>query len=1375
MNAFSPSIFFTGEANNDDEVLNRGSRDGRDGTSSYFFDFGDDLSPTKEDYTRILPEDRYDSETGFGLLSTGESYYVTKRSLVEYSPHVLKRSWVFDEYADDLTVDGVRSEERVTFKADLPNGSYSVRTWIGDLEKAVYSTNISYNGEWLVEGAAAFHTVHRSIYFKDKDTQEDQNYGCAFSYTRDITITDGSLVINVTGNDTSYKENLTLELEKNPPFSYGVWMSTGNRKFSTGTGPWRNIGGNFTNASVLGIEIIPVPYLPITGEVGSLQLDENNVTDSDLTAAVDFVNEGDWEDAYDSWSSAVEKNLSGWGLVTLAQVGMYLTGTLHLDLEFSILPQLVHDLESAVEENPRDLGIKDLLDIVQEFRVGLDYYIIRGISEPGAREQKNHFYESNKGAIHLWRIEPHDPLYPKAQLWSARALYSLDPHRWTSASGTARDIMESLRPLDPDNPYISFYLDTTRDEPRTWENGTQVISTIGEEDIWYLENYIAGFEGAPEWAKILREELSWLYDITDWWVDHKQQPDGSIGGGWTDDVEMIGLFGFDALISEGADDKSLEGAGKFVDGMLASGQVDMDKGFSAAFADTEHSAELTGDSLPMMVAVDFGNPYWIEFSMKTAALMRDLWMGENEKGYLQFKANHLSAKKIGTGGQGEDSWINFRAALPAWWVWWYSRDPEVEDLFVRWAQCWVNASMSTEKDKPEGVIPAMIGWPDGEIGGVDAPNWYQGKQDGSVNYEWDRQQYKSYITSLLTSGYEATGNTIFLEPLRLEAEIARDYLENYSGRDPSEGSEAWAGKILGQGAIDRYQDILDSYGLPGASEASELWNGAAVVEACRDGHDYIEKCYPLMTTEASATDRAAFIGIPNPFLIYTGGGTGGALLSPSYTYTGLGREFAAMVRTTNRSVSTINLYGFFHGDREAGLVPWALEPGAAYLLKGGPDTNDDGLPDSNEYQIEFTFSSRGMVVPFTLPGEMVYALEILKLENGSGWSLLPDPAWGDEPVFLDEGNDTVTVAIHNIGAAGVIECNISLIAVTGNETRITVATGILEDLQAPSNLEPSIKWIDLELPDPLPESEYYLLQVEPEGSMSQITTRNDERRLEPNEFNESGNIPSTNNPPTIAILKPGRDRNRADTSFLVEWIASDPDDDHITISLFHDMDTDPDNRKFQIATGLENTGSYKWNTSRIPEGEYYIQAVADDGNSGESAIYSTGTLIISHDPGGGDLDNQPPSITITEPESDVVISDGPFIINWEGSDRDGDDIIVSLYYDNDLNPRNGNTLIISRLANSGRYEWDLRDVREGSYYIYGVADDGNRAQATDYSNGRITIATDDNGVDTGSDNGKDDDDSVIGRIVLILMVGIVITLTILLFTMELWFPREAEK
>ncbi|MGA1820354.1 MAG: hypothetical protein ACMUHU_05025 [Thermoplasmatota archaeon] len=1060
---------------------------------SFNFDFGSMGSPVKELFQGVTSSTTYTSRRGFGLLEDASEFQVTPRMLVEVNPNVLQRSWVYGEYGNDLTTDGLRSGEKVSFRVDMPNGTYRLVIWLGDLEKGVYSMNVSVNDRWLLQGADAFHTVHRSMYFPfSPDPRNPEltymNYGMAVPFYLKVEVTQGRMVINVTGNDGRYRDLLARELAKDPAYSYSVWMSTGTKKYSAGTGPWRYIGGPFTNASVLGMEIYPFPDFPIDRIEERFDADDD-ITDTQVLNAITGLNSGNLEGAFEHWKLSMERELAGRNKLARGQLGLILAGALPLDREIEILKRAGDDLRN-IPEIRGDMAQVELLKQVDMANRGLNFEFERILYDQ--ENPKNHFFEAGKAFVLLNMIPPDSPLHPKMRLWAARCLMNLDPHRWTSASGTALEMMEGLRHLDPGNPYIRMYLDTTREDPPTWEIPTPVISTTGVYDNWTLHHYNEGFGEAPPWALLMHEELGWLYDVTDWWVDNRMQENGYLGGGWTDDVEMIGLFGFDALISEGADDKSLEGAGRFVTGMLESGQVNMTLGYSEAFADVEHTAELTGDSLPMMVAVDFGNPKWIEFSTKTAVLMRDLWMGENEKGWYQFRSNYLSATRVGTGGQAEDSWINFRAVLPALWAWWYSNDPEVQKLIVDWADSWVRAALSTEKGKPEGVIPAGIGWPDGEIGGHASPNWYTAAHPaGSVNYDWAPQSYKSYIVTLLETAFDATRNLTFLEPLRLEAQIAQDYLDNPAPR-PDAGSREWAGSILGSGAVSTYQSILDRYGLPGGGPSSTLWRPHTVVDSCEIGYQYIRKCYPLMTTEASATDRALFIGVANPFLIFTGGSIGGALLAPQFTYSGLERDFAAMVRDANSRTANISLYGFYEGGRDAAVVPWALEIGGIYRLVGGPDENSDGIRERSDQFVNFTFLTRGQKVPFELPGGKEYIVTIEQLQAGSGLRpLMPDPAFDEEDeVIVDKENGTVTVKVHNIGSEAAEDFDILLYEdLDGGLRHIGGALGV--SIDAPSGLMPSIIDVDLTVWKE-PWIGEVVIRIDPEDELQEITASNNE-------------------------------------------------------------------------------------------------------------------------------------------------------------------------------------------------------------------------------------------------------------------------------------------
>jgi hypothetical protein len=106
---------------------------------------------------------------------------------------------------------------------------------------------------------------------------------------------------------------------------------------------------------------------------------------------------------------------------------------------------------------------------------------------------------------------------------------------------------------------------------------------------------------------------------------------------------------------------------------------------------------------------------------------------------------------------------------------------------------------------------------------------------------------------------------------------------------------------------------------------------------------------------------------------------------------------------------------------------------------------------------------------------------------------------------------------------------------------------------------------------------------------------------------------STNSPPTLEILEPDGKDDLANTSYLIQWIDDDPEDDAI-ITLFYDSD----NIGFDgdiIINKLSEDGErdhYLWNTTKIQGGSYYIYGVISDSFNAPYYVYSIGNLTISH-------------------------------------------------------------------------------------------------------------------------------------------------------------------
>ncbi len=197
----------------------------------------------------------------------------------------------------------------------------------------------------------------------------------------------------------------------------------------------------------------------------------------------------------------------------------------------------------------------------------------------------------------------------------------------------------------------------------------------------------------------------------------------------------------------------------------------------------------------------------------------------------------------------------------------------------------------------------------------------------------------------------------------------------------------------------------------------------------------------------------------------------------------------------------------------------------------------------------------------------------------------------------------------------------------------------------------------------------------------------------------------------IEVTAPPAGGATADTSYTIEWTATGPDSG--VVDLAYDDDLEPSFMR-PIAEGLDNTGSYDWDCSAVPEGSYYIYATIHDPSDGSvlwagyAWDYSDGLLTIQHE--------TTYDLRITMPPEEGAQADSLFLVEWV-TDAPGS-MTLDLYYSADTS---GTELfpIENGAPNTGSYLWDTSVVPEGDWYVYGAL---NEADATtDWSAGQLTV------------------------------------------------------
>ncbi len=222
--------------------------------------------------------------------------------------------------------------------------------------------------------------------------------------------------------------------------------------------------------------------------------------------------------------------------------------------------------------------------------------------------------------------------------------------------------------------------------------------------------------GVPEWAAAQREALAKYVLWVHWWIDH-QQPDGQFGGGWEDDVELV--CGWPLACLAAGDEKTFDSLALLANGVWNWGPI-KEHGYSA-YTDVEHSAENTSYSQPRMVALDYGNPLYIDRCRKTTLTVAREFMGRNEAGNLQFRSDFFGYRD---GQPAIDEKRAFdipecaKALKPGLAVAWYGDDPEVRQILLDYADTWVAAAGQPREDGVPGLLPQRIEYPSGKAVGT---------------------------------------------------------------------------------------------------------------------------------------------------------------------------------------------------------------------------------------------------------------------------------------------------------------------------------------------------------------------------------------------------------------------------------------------------------------------------------------------------------------------------------------------------------------------------------------------------------------------------------------------------------------------------------
>lgn len=1048
------------------------------------FDMGTENSPVAAGFVRVTPAAKYQPGRRYGWEgATGAAYDVARPAenpaWHQPSAQLIPRDLVVFNEHNELTRDGVGGNGDLVFRVDVPNGLYRVALTIGDLRRPVNSVEIHINDIRVARNVSARQFAGRGA--------ADYQHPFPRKVRSTVAVEDGKIRIRLHGDDSDFRALFAEEYNKPAPPSYLVgrpnigrkpakldladWGASEHRpvpgEVRTTVWVFKDIGGPFTSHALNAVEIYPFVAPPLWWR----ERLQANSADAAVVEGARAFNAGSFRASELAFDRAKDPYARALGYLWLA-------GHPDYEEEVRLVPRARALLEGLASKRGEDLMFAEALENARRMDKAIYRFVHR------ADEQRT-YNELMLISGEVSSMQPGDPTYPKGLIYAGRGLYMNIPHRWTFASGAGRQMFELLRQAGfRNNRFVRWYLD------EHWEE---------HPPDWVYPDYTRAKAGVPRWAAEIYEGYNREVDLAEWWIRNRQQKDGSLGGGWGDDVEVLRSFGAFGSVCPDASPSIMQGVRKVADGAWMSGSIDTGAGYFAEVSDTEHSGEWTADTLVAMIRTDYGNPVYLERALLTGKLMRDLWMDRNEKGQFLMRSNFLGATGVGREGTENDSSINFRPASPARAVLWYNGLPALQKMFLDWADTWLAAALSTEKGKPRGIIPEEIGFARGELGGTNSPAWHSAEhRAGTVNYDWEGGAgYRDHTVDLLLFAYRTTRDRKYLEPMRLEAEFVERHCpkEVLASEEVKEGrinprlwaslpagSPEWVAAKLANWPRkwEAMRRVLFPEEFP---EQSELWTLDEAAHQAASEVDGARKRWPHVTTECIATDRVYWPGMGNSFKMMTGYGIAGE--SAAVTYRGFGRDFAAVVLRVDAARLKVALYNMAPEQKEASVVPWLLDLGAEYSLEAGPDGDQDGRMDQVAETRRFTLEHRGQEVRVRFPARTTWIVDMRRTRAGATTrTLAPDLALSPEDIRFVAEYRRIDVTVHNVGSAAARGIRVLLY-----DGDVQIGSQTIPNIEAPHDLDAKTVRVGFGF---VPRQKQHTLKavVDPDGRIKEINESN---------------------------------------------------------------------------------------------------------------------------------------------------------------------------------------------------------------------------------------------------------------------------------------------
>lgn len=646
--------------------------------------------------------------------------------------------------------------------------------------------------------------------------------------------------------------------------------------------------------------------------------------------------------------------------------------------------------------------------LLEDWRTALTYYRMMRYGWAYRQTKKDSYRRYEEAAALANTIQPDEPAYWQAQLLRAR-LYV-----WRGIEGSppsteqAKPIVANLYKHFPEHRLVRLYADQPVPSLRPPPPKPPA--------------------GAPAWAVRERELLKSVLDVARFWITERQTPEGELGGGWNDDVEVLRRWGAVALALEVP---WLNAAiAKMADGVW-NNNPDLQKyGYPAGLGDVEHNAEDVSDTQPLALALNYGEPRFVERCLLAVSRFGSHWTAMSPRGFRRFKSYNYGAERIDPNpAAGYDVPLNARAAKPGLWVLWYDGHPEIMRLFGEWSLGWIEAAARTDGGKPAGVIPAGVRVSDDAF----PPKWHATPGYSAIG----TGRYSELLYDHLLAMWLFSGDEKFLEPMHGTVRFVIEQ-RRVLGNGPA-GSPAWVAKEIWPQVREvvskwrlisgdtRYDELLRQDAMP---YVRQLLGGdeKLLLENLQQAAEGNSQRFEMLTSEVLYTDRIYIRGHEHLYAMY-GGGIGDTSGCPGWAvrWEKAGEDLAAWVVEATPAKFRARVYNFARGEREFAMQHWRLAPGryTLTLQSDGDGTKDRRFQTAAPWRREVELKHRGDSIPIRLPARRGLVVEMVQLDKRE-WNpaKLPDLAAANAP--SSTAGKPVAWEVFNLGCVAAANVAVEL-------------------------------------------------------------------------------------------------------------------------------------------------------------------------------------------------------------------------------------------------------------------------------------------------------------------------------------------------------------